>query len=109
MGEVVITEADLGSTRSVKVADTVVLRLAEIPTTGFRWAPAEMESNILEPAGDDFELNPQSAVGGGGVRVFRFLATKAGQSNLNFSLTRSWEPGSPRSQFHVTVNVQSPH
>lgn len=108
MGEVVITETDSGSTRSVKIGDTVVLRLAEIPTTGFRWAPAEQGSDILEPAGDDFQPNLQSAVGGGGVRIFKFLARRAGQSTLNFSLTRSWEPGSPRSQFRVTVNVQSP-
>jgi len=105
MAEIVIAEADHGGTRSVKVGDTLVLELPETPTSGFCWTPAVADANILELKADEFRLATPSGVGGGGLRMFRFLAKSPGHISLQFQLRRSWESHPPKAVFKLEVTV----
>jgi inhibitor of cysteine peptidase len=105
MAEIVITEADRGREVVARVSDALVVQLPENPTTGFRWALASPDSNILELAQDEFQTAAQAGVGGGGLRVLRFAARSAGSIRLELKLARSWESGTPKVVFSVDVKV----
>src|SRR5262249_11420563 len=105
MAEITITEANKGSTVSARAGDTLVIQLPEIPTSGFRWVPAVSDGQILDLQKDDFVLDPNSGVGGGGLRVFRFLVKGRGSTSLQFSLARAWETRAPSAVFEILVKV----
>src|ERR1700746_1884772 len=107
MAEIVITEADRGSTRSVKIGDTLLAQLSETPTTGFRWVPVIMDPKILELLQDQFQSALQSGIGGGGLRTFRILAKGVGRASFHLELRRSWESNPPKAVFQVEVDVHS--
>jgi inhibitor of cysteine peptidase len=105
VADILVTEADRGSAASAKVGDALVVQLAETPTTGFRWAFAPIDTNILELTRDEFQAGAQVGVGGGGLRVFRFAVKGRGSTRVEFKVTRSWESGPPKALFEVRVNV----
>src|SRR5450759_338564 len=105
MSDIVVTEANKGGPIGANVGDTLVIRLPETPTTGFRWVRASVDTNILESRGDDFQIGAQSWGGGGGNRVFRFVTKGQGSTSLEFKLTRSWEANPPKAVFDVRVTV----
>ena len=90
MSDVVLTEADAGSTRQVKRGETVELRLKENPSTGYRWTidveppgAATIAASSQEPGG--------SGLGANGVHVFEIAAKGSGAVTLSAKLWRSWE------------------
>ena len=105
MSEIVVTEADNGSSISATVGDSLVIKLPEIPTTGYRWAPQASDAQIVELQTDEFNAAAGSATGGGGTRVLRYLVKRPGSAHLLFQLARSWEPGSPKQTFDLQVNA----
>jgi predicted secreted protein len=105
MTEIVLTETARGRATSAEVGDTIAVQLAENPTTGFRWQLDAIDRDVLEAIGDEFRPDPQSRVGGGGVRVFRFRARRRGTTNLEIKLARSWESGAPRAVFAVRLDL----
>jgi predicted secreted protein len=83
----------------------VVIRLAETPTSGYRWQLDEHDPAVLQPAGDDFVPAADARTGGGGIREFRFLVRNADRSRISLSLRRSWETESAGAQkFETTIN-----
>ena len=82
MADIVITEADLGREVAARVGDAVVVQLPENPTTGFRWALASPQGDVLDLAHDDFQASAQTGVGAGGMRLFRFGAKRAGNGRI---------------------------
>lgn len=106
MAEIVLTEATQGRTSVASVGDTIVVQLAETPTTGFRWTLAAVDRNVLEPVGDEFRLGPQAGVGGGGLRVLRFKAKGRGSAGLVVTLARPWESAAPKAVIAVPVDVR---
>jgi inhibitor of cysteine peptidase len=99
MVDIVANETDHGKSLRARVGDTIVLRLAESPTTGYRWA-------ILQgmPENDEFILE-STAIGAGGIRVFRFLMKAPGAVTLDLALARAWEKQTPAKHFKVEVQV----
>lgn len=99
MTEIVATETDNTKSLKARVGDTIVLRLLESPTTGYRW-------EILQgsPENDEFFLE-STAIGAGGIRVFRFLMKAPGAVTLELSLARAWEKEAPAKHFKVEVRV----
>ena len=69
MAELVLTQTQSGIRVSAAPADVIVIRLAEHPTTGYRWQVENAAGLVL--TGDDFTLS-SSALGTGGERTFRF-------------------------------------
>ena len=103
MAEITVTSAHNGSAVTVGAGDTVVVRLPENPTTGYRWHVTGGGA----PSGDDFTPASGGAAGAAGERVFRFTARASGAMSLELQLRREWESGAmPESRFVVTISVR---
>jgi inhibitor of cysteine peptidase len=99
MADIVATEADHAKSLKARVGDTIVLRLQESPTTGYRWAISRGT-----PENDEFVLE-SNAIGAGGIRVFRFPMQAPGAVTLELALARAWEDQPPAKHFKVEVQV----
>jgi inhibitor of cysteine peptidase len=103
MAEVELTSADHGATISIQLADEVVLRLPENPTTGFRW---ELEpEDLVEVVDDTFELDDDPLLGSGGTRVLRLRAAKRGSGRLQLKHWQPWEGASSVTR-ELQVNLE---
>ncbi len=88
-----LTEADDGRAITVAAGQPLVLRLAENPTTGYRWeAPAG-----VGVVGDAYRPGVGGA-GSGGERVFTLSAGATAQQ-ARFALSRPWGGGAPERIF----------
>lgn len=94
-----------GQTIELHRGDTLVIKLADNPTTGFRWAIDSFEPTVMARVDEDYSSS-SAAIGGGGLRRFAFRAVTSGTSVIELKLWRSWEgDGSVRSRYQVTVRV----
>jgi inhibitor of cysteine peptidase len=107
MAEIVAREKNNGDTLAARVGDTLTIEVPENPTTGFRWAPVGVDSNMVDLQTDDFRPEVSAAVGGGGVRLFRFLVKAPGLVRLQLKLVRTWESGAASKTFDVTLDVRA--
>ena len=102
MAEVAVTSAQNGATVTAGAGDTVVVRLPENPTTGYRWAVTAGGS----PSADTFRPGG-SAPGAAGERVLSFKAPASGTMRLELALRRAWETGgAAQSSFSVTIALR---
>ena len=103
MAEVTVTSAQNGGAVTVGAGDTVIVRLPENPTTGYRWQVVAGGA----PLGDDFMPASSGAAGAAGERVLRFSAPASGVMTLELDSRRAWEAGAtPQARFAVTVTVR---
>jgi predicted secreted protein len=106
MAELVLTQTQSGIRVSAAPEDVIVIRLAEHPTTGYRWQVENAAGMVLTR--DDFTVS-SSAPGAGGERTFRFAVQQSGTAQIVLSLRRPWETGTmPTARFEVTVEVGRP-
>ena len=106
MSEVEITKVDKGKQLSVRVRDSLVLRLEENPTTGYQWEIEELDNGMIELTSSSFDLKSDSAIGGGGIRIFRYDAKKPGDTRISLKLWRSWEGDSSiMERFQVMLKI----
>lgn len=89
MTQITLTERDDGRSVEVRPGDEIVLRLAETPTTGFRWRVDRLADG-LEPAGDAFELAPNPQFGSGGSRELRFRVARPPRGRLELRHWQEW-------------------
>src|SRR5689334_17632985 len=74
-----IDRASNNTEQNLRVGQEIEVRLAENPTTGFRWELQEAASSVLNRVSDTFErLTSSGEVGKAGVRVWRFNAVREG-------------------------------
>ncbi len=109
----VITDADKGGTVHLKAGDTLELRLASNPTTGFMWYLKKESTPLLKLTGQSETKPPEpvagqpTMVGQPIVQVFEFLAKQPGDGVLLLHYVRSWDPSSAdEQQFQVNVVVE---
>lgn len=101
-----LDEAANGQTVTLALGQGLRLRLAENPTTGYRWSVSgsgglSLEGSVFTPVG--------AAVGGGGMREFLWLARSAGSHRLSLAQRRAWEPiDRALGHFALTVVVEGP-
>lgn len=101
LAETVLRPAQNGQTVTVGAGDTIVVRLPENPSTGFRW---EFAGAVA--VSDDFVGGPPAMPGAGGERVIRFVAPASGMLTIHAELRRAWEKdAAPQSRFEVIVSV----
>ncbi len=106
MPGVTVTQSDAGKTISVGRGDTVEIRLAETPPTGYRWGVDSLDQNVVQLQRSDYAVAPDSGVGGGGERRLTLVARQAGTTRLQLKLWREWEGDSSVTQrFDVTIEV----
>jgi len=105
MAELVLTQTQSGIRVSAAPDDVIVIRLAEHPTTGYRWQVENASGLVL--TSDDFTIS-SSTPGTGGERAFRFTVQQSGTTRIALSLRRPWEADTaPAARFEVTVEVGS--
>ena|ERR1041385_5355960 len=108
MADYGIDETRNGGNIAVRPGDRIILRLSEVPTTGFRWRIEDIGEDAVALEREDFQLAEASAVGGGGIKMFFFRAVRPGSSRLRLARSREWD----RSRvdvplFDLTVEVQA--
>jgi predicted secreted protein len=86
-----INEATPAAPRTLSCGDELQIRLAENPTTGYRWHFEQSGTAVLALVEDRFEMGG-GAPGAGGKRLVRFIAQQAGSVVLEASARRPFEP-----------------
>jgi inhibitor of cysteine peptidase len=77
-----------GKTVVLKAGQTLVIRLPENPTTGYRWAVESCGTMRLDK--DEF-FPIGTGVGAGGTRQLQWRAESSGRHHISLVLRRSWE------------------
>jgi predicted secreted protein len=89
------------------VGDTFDVRLEGIPTSGYTWEldPSGLPDLVEFLAAELVAAHGQVA-GGPAVQVFRFRATRPGETRIRFRYRRRWE-AEPLRETHVTVAIRA--
>jgi len=91
------------STQSVKVSDTLTIRLSENPTTGFRWEIAVGDG--LTIVSNDFARGSSGAPGAGGTRTIVIRAERAGDWAVKATQRRAGEADAAQRRCNFTVTA----
>ena len=105
---IVLTEADDRSTVAIDAGETLEIRLASNPTTGYRWALANPVKHLELVGGDATFKPPATALpGAGGHEIFLFRAKAAGREAIELRYARTWETdAAPARMYRLTVDVR---
>jgi inhibitor of cysteine peptidase len=105
VGTIEVDEGSAARPHAAAPGDHVVIRLAETPTSGYRWRLDEYDPAVLRPTGDEFVPAADARTGGGGTREFRFDVVGTERSDVVLSLRRAWETDSAAAQhFQTKIN-----
>ena len=98
--------ADSGKTIAVKRGDTLTIKLAENPTTGYRWSEPSLDNTGVILQRSQFINSGGNTPGAGGQRVLTVHAEKLGQTTLSLKNWRDWEgDSSVLNRFTLTIQV----
>jgi inhibitor of cysteine peptidase len=87
-----VTVADSGRPVSLKLGDTLEVRLNSNPSTGFSWSVVSVNHPVLERVSNDFRPSGDSNVpGAGGTDIWLFKAVKTGKQSLRLVYRRPSE------------------
>lgn len=107
-GAIAVTEVDNGTTVEVHVGETVVLRLPENATTGYRWAIEGLNADLVEAQEEPY-TSQSNTVGGGGEAGWTLHAKTPGVTEIKLRLWRHWEgERSVLRRFGVTLRIAPP-
>jgi len=103
-----LTEADAGSTVSLRAGDRLSVSLTGNPTAGYSWELAAVDKKVLAPVAEPGYEASSSAVGSGGMFAFEFEAIGPGWTALRLVYRRPWEKRRrPVQTFSVNVTVET--
>ena len=101
--------ADDGAAVEIDVGETLSVRLPENASSGHRWAPDEIDANILKLLAEEPSYEGGPGVGAGGEVTFQACAVAPGTAELAFRKWREWEgPASIVERFRLRVTVRAP-
>ena len=105
---IVLTEADDRRTVAIDAGETLEVRLASNPTTGYRWALASPVEHLDLVGGNaSFEPPATALPGAGGHEIFLFRAKTAGRAAIELRYARTWETeAAPARVYRLTVDVR---
>jgi inhibitor of cysteine peptidase len=108
--KVVLTKDDDGGRATLRPGQTLVVRLAGNPTTGYRWEVGELKGKAIEQVGEAEYVPdeaPEGRVGVGGTFIFTFRAVEPGRCAFRLVYRRPWEKGKkPARTFSAAVEVK---
>jgi predicted secreted protein len=92
------------------VDDELHVRLAEVPSSGYRWAPGDSVAG-LELVSDVLEEEQEEQLGGAMTRHLWFRAREPGVARLDLQLIRQWQgmAASPVDALSLAVQVVRAH
>ena len=102
-----VTDQDNGGIVHIPVGEFLVVRLASNATTGYSWSLVTDDSRVLPSDGKPSYESPRSQLAGaGGAQVFRFKASRIGETILELHYRRPWEKNSiPAKVYRLTVKI----
>jgi inhibitor of cysteine peptidase len=89
----ILDDSDNNSHLCLYVGDTLTIKLASNPTTGYSWSPPEVSH--LEIVSADSERGSSKEVGQPGFQTFSLKANEAGESTLTLTYFRPFEKDKP--------------
>jgi inhibitor of cysteine peptidase len=105
-----LTENNNGQSLSLKVNETVKIKLESNITTGFRWNLSnETDTSIVSLISSDYKQanTDTKLVGAGGYETFTFKANSKGKTTIVLTYNKSWEEGvEPLKTFKINVTVE---
>jgi inhibitor of cysteine peptidase len=87
---VIVTSADGGGTRDLKVGDTLVVELPETPSSGYRWALERLDEARLVLVDSAFRSGDDRP-GAAGVATWTLKAVASGTTTVDLKRWRHWE------------------
>jgi inhibitor of cysteine peptidase len=103
----VVTDDDKGSDVQIKLGDTLEVRLASNPSTGYMWYVHPKSTALLKLTGQTQTDAAEPGVGRPIVQVFTFQPKRAGDGILLLRYVRSWEkPALGEEQFMLHVVIE---
>jgi inhibitor of cysteine peptidase len=101
---IVVDQNYAGQTVDLPVGQVMELRLAENPTTGYRWAFVTNGAPACVVVSDQFE-SPNGPLGRGGAHSWRIQGALAGECHITMRYDRSFQPDAPVESFTLHVRV----
>ena len=89
MSELIVTRADDGGTFRRAPGELVVVRLSEVPTSGYRWQVDVGDG--LDLVSSEYVHSAASEVGGGGTRIVTLRAQRPTSARVELVLKQPWE------------------
>ncbi len=109
MSDYTVTNSDRGKTVTLKAGQSLILRLNENPTTGYRWMIPVFDAQLIQLTDDRFEPTVTAnkpIMGAGGQRILVLQANRPGTIHLNLENKQSWNLNSPSAEsFALTVHI----
>lgn len=101
--------ADNGSLQQLGLQQRLVVRLPEVPTSGYLWrgADALAADGPLRLLSSDVEPRAPGTIGGAGRRCLVFEACAPGRCELRLHLSRAGSAGAASDRFVLTLQVRS--
>ena len=75
---------------NVRIEEEFAVSLKAIPATGYTWE-AQFDETMVQLKEKRFDLDPSSAIGGGGTETFTFNPIKKGETVITMYYKRPWE------------------
>lgn len=102
----VLGEGDNGSLLITRQGDNVRIHLEENPTTGYKWTLKALDERIrlVDSNWDGIE---DDLIGGSGIRELGFVVEEPGDTSLELTSYREWDPDNVVDQFVVTLSIQN--
>ncbi|MDD5267835.1 MAG: protease inhibitor I42 family protein [Methylococcales bacterium] len=109
VADTVLTYQDNGKSIDTLVGNCLTVQLKESPTTGYVWVNKTTGDVLLLQNTGFSPASPPGVLGGAGMRMLRFMVSKAGKSTLLLKQMREWEGESSSVEvFSVTINAKQP-
>lgn len=86
----IVTRADAGATFSLKVGETLVLELPEMPSSGYRWSFDRLDETRVVVVHSAYRGKDDRA-GAGGVATWTLRASAPGKALVKLKRWRQWE------------------
>jgi predicted secreted protein/putative hemolysin len=106
-----LINSDNNSDVSVRVGDTLTVKLVSNPSTGYSWQVTAYDTQVLQQVGESqFDLGNQTPMpGAGGTETFTFNVVGKGKTTLKLVYLRPWEKDTtptPQNTWSVNVTVE---
>jgi len=102
---ITLDQNNSGQTLDLPVGQVLELRLAENPTTGYRWAFVENGAPVCVVVNDHFDA-PAGPPGRGGEHTWQIKGAAPGECNIALQYRRGFQSEAAAQSFRLHVNVR---
>jgi len=106
MADIILSIDDDGGKFTISLSDRLIVNLEQLGGAGFEWEKDEFDSNFFQDKSPPNSLLNGGAVGGSGLKMFKFQPIKKGTTSLRLKHRRVWDPDAPPiKEFGVTIRI----